>query len=89
MVGTAGDDVLRGTDGVDVMVGRSGDDTIRGLGGADVICGGAGDDVLFGGGGGDVMLGGMDVTTSAAVPAPTSFAAGAATIGSTAEWAMT
>ncbi|MCZ2839987.1 ExeM/NucH family extracellular endonuclease [Modestobacter sp. VKM Ac-2985] len=58
LVGTEGDDVLRGGNGVDVIMGLGGDDTITGGNGADVICGGDGDDVLRGGNGDDVLLGG-------------------------------
>ena len=46
--GTAGNDVLNGTDQGDTIFGLGGDDTIRGLGGDDVIAGG-GDDLLVGG----------------------------------------
>jgi Ca2+-binding RTX toxin-like protein len=59
MVGTTGDDELRGTAEVDIIVGLAGDDTISGLGESDVLCGGAGDDVLLGGSGDDQLLGGM------------------------------
>lgn len=44
IVGTAGDDVLRGTRGKDVIVGRDGNDRIEGRGGADVVCAGTGND---------------------------------------------
>ncbi|WP_345771480.1 ExeM/NucH family extracellular endonuclease [Geodermatophilus normandii] len=57
--GTAGDDVLRGTNGVDVIMGLGGDDTITGGNGDDVVCGGAGDDVLTGENGDDRLLGGF------------------------------
>lgn len=59
LLGTAGDDVLRGTNGVDVILGLGGDDTIAGVNAADVICGGAGDDRIDGGNGDDVLLGGF------------------------------
>ncbi|MCZ2813787.1 ExeM/NucH family extracellular endonuclease [Modestobacter sp. VKM Ac-2979] len=58
LVGTEGDDVLRGGNGVDVIMGLGGNDTITGGNGADIICGGAGDDVIRGGNGSDVLLGG-------------------------------
>lgn len=58
VVGTTGDDVLRGSPGADVIVGLGGEDVIRGLGAKDRICGGAGDDRLIGGDGNDVMSGG-------------------------------
>ncbi|MGY1756655.1 ExeM/NucH family extracellular endonuclease [Geodermatophilus sp. SYSU D00879] len=57
--GTSGDDVLRGTNGVDVIMGLGGEDTISGGNGDDVICGGAGDDTLSGENGDDVLLGGF------------------------------
>lgn len=58
VVGTAGDDVLRGTPRRDVIWAGPGDDMILGLGGHDVICGGGGDDVIFGGDGVDRIFGG-------------------------------
>ncbi|MGY1779585.1 ExeM/NucH family extracellular endonuclease [Geodermatophilus sp. SYSU D01036] len=61
--GTAGDDVLRGTNGVDVIMGLGGEDTISGGNGDDVVCGGAGDDTLSGENGDDVLLGGFGVDT--------------------------
>jgi predicted extracellular nuclease len=57
--GTEGDDVLRGTNGVDVVMGLAGDDVLTGGNGDDVICGGAGNDTLTGDNGGDVLLGGF------------------------------
>ncbi len=57
IVGTAGDDVLIGTNGPDVIVGLGGNDIIKGRRGNDVICGGDGDDVLRGGRGADTLLG--------------------------------
>lgn len=50
------DDVVTGTNGVDIINGGTGNDTIYGLDGADVIDGGAGGDALFGGGGDDTFL---------------------------------
>lgn len=63
ILGTAGDDVLVGTDGADVIHGLAGDDVIDGLDGRDVICGGSGDDVVKGRGGRDTLFGqyGADV----------------------------
>ncbi|WP_432561266.1 ExeM/NucH family extracellular endonuclease [Kineococcus sp. SYSU DK003] len=58
IVGTGGDDVLRGTNGADVIVGLGGDDVITGGNGDDVVCGGDGDDRISGGNGNDVLLGG-------------------------------
>ena len=57
-VGTAGNDVLNGTAGVDVIVAGDGDDTINGLDGNDRICGDAGIDTINGGTGDDFVLGG-------------------------------
>ena len=48
-VGSAGNNVIRGTKGPDVIVTKEGDDTIYGLGGGDRICAGKGSDNLFGG----------------------------------------
>jgi predicted extracellular nuclease len=59
IVGTAGDDELLGTDGVDVITGLGGDDTLTGGNADDVLCGGAGNDTLTGGNGDDVLLGGF------------------------------
>lgn len=58
LVGTDGDDVLRGGNGVDVIMGLGGNDVITGGNGRDVICGGDGNDVLNGNNGDDVLLGG-------------------------------
>ncbi|WP_343053327.1 DUF4214 domain-containing protein [Sphingomonas yantingensis] len=44
--GTAGNDVLTGTDGEDVIYGFAGDDTIDGVLGADQLYGGAGNDLF-------------------------------------------
>jgi len=59
IVGTAGDDVIRGGPGRDVVIGLGGDDTIRGLGGDDLLCGGEGTDVVRGGAGNDLLLAGL------------------------------
>ncbi len=55
--GTAGDDVIEGTPGRDVISTGTGDDTINGLAGNDVICAGAGNDRINGGAGRDTILG--------------------------------
>lgn len=55
-VSTPGNDVLRGTNGVDGFHGQGGNDTIYGLGGVDVIAGGAGNDRLYGGTGKDTFF---------------------------------
>ncbi len=58
IVGTDGNDVLRGTSGPDVIWGGKGDDTIYSSRGNDVICGGPGGDAMHGGRGNDVVDGG-------------------------------
>lgn len=57
LVGTEGDDLLRGTPGPDVILGLGGDDRIEGRGGDDVLCGGKGADRLEGGAGDDQLFG--------------------------------
>ncbi len=47
VVGTAEDDVLRGTEDRDVVLARGGDDVVRRLSVDDVACGGPGADRLF------------------------------------------
>lgn len=59
IVGTAGDDVITGTNHRDVIMGLGGNDVITGGNGDDVICGGGGEDVVLGGNGGDTLLGGF------------------------------
>ena len=58
IVGTNGDDVLRGTPHKDVIVGNGGADRIFGAAGNDVICGNGGADHIQGGPGADLILGG-------------------------------
>ena len=57
IVGTPGDDVLRGTPKDDRICGFSGDDVLVGGGGMDELRGGAGNDRLVGGRGRDTLLG--------------------------------
>jgi Ca2+-binding RTX toxin-like protein len=64
IVGTKGNDTLRGTSHADVIVGLQGSDVIRGRGGNDIVCGGqdTGEDFydydhLFGNKGNDILLG--------------------------------
>lgn len=57
IVGTTGNDTLRGTPGADVIVARQGNDVIEGLGGDDIVCAGKGDDEVFGGDGFDIVFG--------------------------------
>ncbi|MFQ5763872.1 MAG: FecR domain-containing protein, partial [Rhodospirillales bacterium] len=56
--GAAGDDVLEGGEGADVLYGGAGNDVLHGGKGDDVLYGGAGDDILKGGKGDDVLEGG-------------------------------
>lgn len=58
IVGTDGDDVLRGTPERDVIFGGEGDDEITGSLGNDLLCGGLGDDLVHGGRGNDEVDGG-------------------------------
>lgn len=58
IVGTDGNDVLRGTPERDVIFGGVGDDEILGSLGNDLLCGGAGDDLVQGGRGNDELDGG-------------------------------
>jgi Ca2+-binding RTX toxin-like protein len=58
IIGTSGDDVLRGTPQRDVIWGGPGNDTISGSLGNDLICGGGGDDLIHGGRGNDELYGG-------------------------------
>ena len=57
---TAGDDVLVGGDGHDVLHGQDGNDNISGGGSFDDLHGNAGNDTVSGGGGGDWVVGGKD-----------------------------
>jgi Ca2+-binding RTX toxin-like protein len=52
-IGTPGNDVLKGDDGVNGIPGFGGNDTIYGYGNNDAIMGGAGNDRLYGGTGAD------------------------------------
>ncbi|MNZ13767.1 Bifunctional hemolysin/adenylate cyclase precursor [compost metagenome] len=55
--GTAGDDVIFGTNTTDRIKGMAGNDLLIGGDGADVLSGGSGDDVLFGEEGDDTFYG--------------------------------
>lgn len=57
IVGTSGDDVLRGSGKHDVIVGRGGNDQIFSGEGRDRVCAGDGDDFVDGGGGEDKVKG--------------------------------
>jgi uncharacterized protein len=63
ITGTPGNDVLRGTNGVDVIMGLGGNDTLTGGNADDVLCGGTGDDTLTGDNGSDVLSGGFGTDT--------------------------
>ncbi|WP_419943687.1 Ig-like domain-containing protein [Candidatus Poriferisodalis sp.] len=63
IVGTSGNDIIRGTPGDDVICGLAGDDNIRGIGGNDVIIGGPGDDDINAGDGDDTVWGGLGADT--------------------------
>jgi Tol biopolymer transport system component len=63
VIGSAGRDVLKGTERKDVVVALGGDDRIDSFAGADVVCAGPGKDVVDAGsngsgGGSDLVLGG-------------------------------
>jgi hypothetical protein len=56
--GTAGADVIHGSQYFDLVNGFGGNDTLYGLGGNDKLSGENGDDTIFGGAGNDFILGG-------------------------------
>ena len=58
ILGTKGDDYLKGESGDDLIRGLAGDDILQGRGGHDRLEGGKGDDLLKGGKGDDFLLGG-------------------------------
>lgn len=58
IVGTPGNDTIRGTAGDDVIHAGPGNDTVNGGAGNDTICGSNGNDVIDGGGGNDTIAGG-------------------------------
>jgi uncharacterized repeat protein (TIGR01451 family) len=60
IAGTAGDDVITGSDRADVIVTFSGNDQVFALGGKDLVCTGAGFDLVLGGFGGDTIISGSD-----------------------------
>ena len=64
IIGSAGDDWLRGDTNDNILTGLAGDDTlIGGGGGDDTLSGGAGDDTLNGGEGNDTITGGAGADT--------------------------
>lgn len=58
IVGTEGDDTIKGTMGADVVVALGGDDDIRTLHGDDLVCAGDGDDSIDTGHGDDLVRAG-------------------------------
>jgi trimeric autotransporter adhesin len=54
------DNLIYGTDGINVLMGMDGDDRLYGYGGIDVLTGNEGHDTLDGGTGADVMIGGTE-----------------------------
>ena len=63
IVGSAGDDWLRGDANDNALTGGTGADTLIGGGGNDALTGGAGDDTLNGGEGDDTLTGGAGADT--------------------------
>ena len=55
IIGSNGDDTLKGTNGDDVLIGLGGNDTVRGKGGDDLLLGGKGNDKLDGGSGAELL----------------------------------
>ena len=55
MTGTAGNDIIRGTPGADVICAGPGNDTVYGRGGKDIIRGGSANDILYGNGAADSL----------------------------------
>jgi len=58
IIGTKGNDTLKGSNKVDVICGLGGNDKIQGLGGNDTIDGGSGNDSIVAGSGDDKLYGG-------------------------------
>ena len=57
IIGTLGNDTLRGTGTADNLMGLAGNDQLAGAGGFDWVMGGAGQDILDGNAGNDYLLG--------------------------------
>jgi Ca2+-binding RTX toxin-like protein len=58
IIGTFGNDLIRGSNDADIILGLAGDDDIIGRGGDDLIFAGWGDDGVVGGPGNDMVFGG-------------------------------
>lgn len=65
VVGTPGDDTLRGSDGDDIICGLDGKDTLIGRGGDDLLIGGGSNDILRGNVGDDTLRGNVGEDTLA------------------------
>ncbi|MDQ4038399.1 MAG: Ig-like domain-containing protein, partial [Actinomycetota bacterium] len=63
VLGTPGNDTLKGTQGADVICGLGGNDVLTGNNGADILYGGSGDDRLEGGNGNDILQGAAGTDT--------------------------
>ena len=61
LTGTAGNDLILGTEDIDTISGLAGNDEIQGMAAADIIDAGSGDDLIIGGAGADVLTGGSGV----------------------------
>ncbi|MEM7509086.1 MAG: S8 family serine peptidase [Pseudomonadota bacterium] len=59
LLGSEGNDRLRGTDADERLMGLDGNDRLEGRGGGDILIGAAGNDRLMGGLGADQMIGGL------------------------------
>lgn len=59
LYGDGNDNLLKGSDGNDVLEGRGGDDTLYGDDGRDRLKGGEGNDILIGDAGDDILFGGI------------------------------
>lgn len=58
MIGTSGNDVLKGDNDDNTILAMAGNDTVKGKNGADLLVGGEGNDVLYGSNGNDILIGG-------------------------------
>jgi Ca2+-binding RTX toxin-like protein len=61
LFGGAGNDMIRGGDGPDILVGGDGNDMLAGNGGRDILIGGLGADKLLGEDDDDILVGGVYV----------------------------